>query len=264
MNRTEFMNRLERLLWDIPESERREALQYYNDYFNDAGRENEQEGIAALGSPGQVAKIVREGLEDGGSQGEFTEKGFSSKASSLENEIIKKTRKDSEGFQNGSENAQGAFSSGEDAGRAGSFDQSKGEYREPSHKPKKELPAWAIVLIVMGCIICSPILLTVITSVLGAVLGVLCTVFALILGVGLAAAILFVVALALAVAGIGCLFAHPLAGIGLLGGGLICGALGILFLLCTVFLVGKAVPAVCKGIAWLYHCIFDRMKGVSA
>ena len=79
MSRWEFMRQLEELLSDISPNEREEALQYYNDYFNDAGRENEQEVIAALGSPEQVAGIVREGLEDGGSQGEFTEKGFSSK-----------------------------------------------------------------------------------------------------------------------------------------------------------------------------------------
>lgn len=242
MSRWEFMRQLEELLSDISPNEREEALQYYNDYFNDAGRENEQEVIAALGSPEQVAGIVREGLEDGGSQGEFTEKGFSSKGSAVENEVMKKNQRKPEGFQNDSGADQSA---------------------EPFQKPKKELPVWAIVLIVIGCIICSPLLLTVITSVLGAVFGALCTIFALILGIGLATAILFVVAVALAVAGLGCLFAHPLVGIGLLGGGLICGALGMLFLLCTVFLAGKAVPAVCRGIAWLYRCIVDRVKGVS-
>ena len=41
MNRKEFMERLERLLWNISDSEREEALQYYNDYFDDAGEENE-------------------------------------------------------------------------------------------------------------------------------------------------------------------------------------------------------------------------------
>ena len=49
MSRWEFMRQLEELLSDISPNEREEALQYYNDYFNDAGRENEQEVIAALG-----------------------------------------------------------------------------------------------------------------------------------------------------------------------------------------------------------------------
>lgn len=73
MNRTEFMNELQRLLWDIPESERREALQYYNDYFDDAGPENEAKVIKELGSPEQVAKTIREGMFE---NGEYTERGY--------------------------------------------------------------------------------------------------------------------------------------------------------------------------------------------
>ena len=64
MNRWEFMRQLEMLLSDITSSERAEALQYYNDYFNDAGAENERQVIKALGSPAQVAKIVKDGLSD--------------------------------------------------------------------------------------------------------------------------------------------------------------------------------------------------------
>ena len=45
MNRQEFMKRLEELLQDISENEREEALQYYNDYFDDAGAENEAQII---------------------------------------------------------------------------------------------------------------------------------------------------------------------------------------------------------------------------
>lgn len=41
MNRLEFMQQLEALLSDISQGEREEALQYYNDYLNDAGVENE-------------------------------------------------------------------------------------------------------------------------------------------------------------------------------------------------------------------------------
>ena len=40
MNRARFIKELERLLLDLPAGERKEALQYYNDYFDDAGPEN--------------------------------------------------------------------------------------------------------------------------------------------------------------------------------------------------------------------------------
>ena len=89
MSRWEFMRQLEKLLSDISPNEREEALQYYNDYFNDAGMENEQEVIKALGSPEQVAKIVKDGLGDGGNQGEFTENGFLNSAV-RQNELMKK------------------------------------------------------------------------------------------------------------------------------------------------------------------------------
>ena len=43
MNREEFLSQLERLLYDIPAQEREEALEYYNGYFDDAGKEKEAE-----------------------------------------------------------------------------------------------------------------------------------------------------------------------------------------------------------------------------
>ena len=40
MDRAQFMKQLERLLSDISEAERQEALAYYNSYFDEAGPEN--------------------------------------------------------------------------------------------------------------------------------------------------------------------------------------------------------------------------------
>lgn len=37
MNRVEFMGQLERLLYNLPDEERQDALAYYNDYFDEAG-----------------------------------------------------------------------------------------------------------------------------------------------------------------------------------------------------------------------------------
>ena len=68
MNRIEFMETLSRLLKDIPEEDRIDALKYYNDYFDDAGSENEQNVIEELESPEKVAmkiKSDRVDTEDG-------------------------------------------------------------------------------------------------------------------------------------------------------------------------------------------------------
>ena len=45
MNRMGFMAELERLLADMPEEERQAAVQYYADYFADAGEANEADVI---------------------------------------------------------------------------------------------------------------------------------------------------------------------------------------------------------------------------
>lgn len=78
MSRKEYMDQLAYLLQDLPEEECNEALVYYEDYFDDAGPDKEEEVILELGSPQKVAAIIRADLngnmEDGG---EFTEKGYS-------------------------------------------------------------------------------------------------------------------------------------------------------------------------------------------
>ena len=52
MNREQFIAQLARLLQDLPPAERQEAIRYYQEYFDDAGEENEDAVIQELGSPG--------------------------------------------------------------------------------------------------------------------------------------------------------------------------------------------------------------------
>ena len=277
MSRWEFMRQLEKLLSDISPNEREEALQYYNDYFNDAGMENEQEVIKALGSPEQVAKIVKDGLGDGGNQGEFTENGFLNSAV-RQNELMKKeaasgrdagavqegeaVKEDGSTFGQNTDTFGDGYSQSSDDTRKGydSFGQSNTGSGE-TEKEKKDLPVWAIVLIVFACILGSPVILGLACGALGLIIGVFTAVLAPVFGIGLAAVICFIVAVALAIAGFGILIPHPFEGIGLLGGGFICGALGILFMLLTVLLVTKVLPAICQGIASIYNSIFRKKGG---
>ena len=62
MNKNEFLRQLEGLLCDIPESERREAMEYYRNYFEDAGPEKEAQIIDELGSPQEVASSIKRNL----------------------------------------------------------------------------------------------------------------------------------------------------------------------------------------------------------
>ncbi|WP_461813126.1 DUF1700 domain-containing protein [Faecalimonas sp.] len=76
MNRIEFMTELEKLLREISQEERREALQYYEDYFADAGIENEQHIIDELESPKKVAQTIKEGLLGKEDSSEYRETGY--------------------------------------------------------------------------------------------------------------------------------------------------------------------------------------------
>ena len=55
MDRAEFLNRLEAQLLDVPQAEREEALQYYEDYLNDAGDAGDFDILQELGTPEEVA-----------------------------------------------------------------------------------------------------------------------------------------------------------------------------------------------------------------
>ncbi|MDD6032447.1 MAG: hypothetical protein PUC47_03010, partial [Oscillospiraceae bacterium] len=55
MTRRDFMAELARRLAALPEGERRDALQYYEEYFDDAGPEMEGAVLAELKSPAAVA-----------------------------------------------------------------------------------------------------------------------------------------------------------------------------------------------------------------
>lgn len=116
MNRAEFMRRLTELLGDVSPMERDEAIQYYNDYFDDAGVENESGVIASLGTPEELARTIKAGLNDGGNGGEFTETGFSGYTQAHRDELMK-TEGGGTSRQNGAE-WSGGQEQQSDAGRS--------------------------------------------------------------------------------------------------------------------------------------------------
>ncbi|MCM1327378.1 MAG: DUF1700 domain-containing protein [Bacteroidales bacterium] len=227
MNRAEFMRQLEILLQDISFSERREALQYYDDYFNDAGEENEQDVIAALGSPARVAQTIKKELNGGSGENIYE------KNSANRNEIVK--------YGQSGQSEQSGLPAGEENG-------------------KNKLSTETIVLIIVLCVLASPILLGVGSGALGILIGLVAAWFGLILGFGIAAVILILMLLVLTVGGIMKLISSPFSGIGMIGGGLICGGLGILFLMLTVAMAGIATPAIWRGTVKLCRNIGGKHK----
>ena len=60
MTKYEYLAELERLLATLPEQERRDAMNYYEEYFVSAGPEKEAEAIRELGTPQQAAQKILE------------------------------------------------------------------------------------------------------------------------------------------------------------------------------------------------------------
>ena len=61
MTRAEFIAELRGRLYTLPAEERDNAVQFYEEYFDDAGPENEQAVINELGSPENVANKILSG-----------------------------------------------------------------------------------------------------------------------------------------------------------------------------------------------------------
>lgn len=60
MTKYEYLAELERLLSALPEQDRRDAMNYYEEYFVSAGPEKEAESIHELGTPQEVARKILE------------------------------------------------------------------------------------------------------------------------------------------------------------------------------------------------------------
>ena len=58
MTRNEYLGALREELRSLPVQEQEDALRYYEEYFDDAGPENEQQVIAELGSPEALARNI--------------------------------------------------------------------------------------------------------------------------------------------------------------------------------------------------------------
>ena len=76
MKKEVFLERLEALLQDIPEEEKRDAIDYYRDYLEEAGPEKEEEVLAEFQSPEHIAEVIRTELQSEWSGGEFTDRGY--------------------------------------------------------------------------------------------------------------------------------------------------------------------------------------------
>lgn len=286
MDRAEFMRRLSELLQDVPPAEREEALQYYNDYLDDAGEGNEAGIIASLGSPEDLARTIKAGLADGGNGGEFTESGFQGYEQRNKNQVMSTNqgqsgRQDSaqEGSKDGafrgnpggqqangrgstygsygqqvsgSGNTYGAYGSQSSAGQSA--------YGQPgqSGQPGKSMTGGQIALIAVLLVLTSPVWIGILGGLLGCVIGLFGGLLGLFIAFLVVGVVFLAVGIALVCTGIAAIFGAPLAGLSLAGVGLILTSLGLLFSCFMVWIVGSVIPALFRGCVNLCRRLFHR------
>ena len=128
MKREDFMRQLERLLEGVAAEEKKEALSYYQSYFEDAGEENEERILKELESPEKVAATIKAdlGMDGAAGQGEYTERGFEDSRVVQKNPID--IRKDTAGGRQGQPESQDSSGAGSSYGYSQGQPGTEGSY----------------------------------------------------------------------------------------------------------------------------------------
>ena len=249
MDRNTYMKELAYLLQDMSEEEREEALQYYEDYFEDAGPEKEAEVIAELGSPERLAAMIRAGV-DGGfeeQETEYTEHGVEHDRYKMPGgELVppEMVRRKQIGT--------------EETGGSETFKQSHTESTRT--KRRKHRNPFVMFLMLCGLIIAVPVGFGLFCLAGGISLGILCAAGGILLAVIISAAAFLFSGVVLVGLGIGKLFTVPAAGMMIGGGGFVLLAVGLLALLLSVWFCGKAIPALVHMIGNLFGFFGRRLR----
>ena len=233
MNRIEFMTTLASLLQDIPAEERREAMQYYNDYFDEAGSENEEQVIRELGSPEKVADTIKAGIDGyGNEEGEFTDTGYHEPR--FEKQEVPEPR--------------------------ATQDSGKQEYQYTKEERKERWTSKPLKIILIAAIIlCAiPVIVPIAAGLVAAVAGILLAFVAVLIAIVIASVAVAVSGVGIFVTGIISMFGEFAAGLAVAGVGLILFPLGAIATVASIKLCIIVFPAMIRGIVNLCRKPFHR------
>lgn len=226
MSREEFMRRLEYLLSDIPDEEKADAIEYYRDYLEEAGTENEEQVIEDFGSPERIAAIIRTeisgNLEDGG---EFTEKGYQD-----------------ERFKDPNYQMAKRYDLPETTEEYRQFEGEAGEGAKREKKSQDTNRTAKMIIWIILIVAASPLLLGIGGGIMGLVGGILGILAAAVIVVGAVTFAFLVAGAAVIVAGFISMPVHPLGGALVIGIGVMVLGLGILGLAVSGAFYGKFLP----------------------
>ncbi|MGF0032066.1 DUF1700 domain-containing protein [Bariatricus sp. SGI.154] len=266
MNRIEFMTELAALLQDVPVEERVEAMQYYNDYFDDAGEENEQQVILELGSPKKVAATIKADLANQEEQGEYTENGYTDTRFEKKDMPADRSAYRSESQERRSQESSGQESGYQKSGyRGGGYRDGgyqNGEYQGHGYASDGEQPksnkTLKVALIVILIIVASPIVLPILLGIAAVVFGMIMVAAVLFVSLVIASVAVVFAGVCVFISGLVSLIPEIAVGLALIGTGLILTVIGVIATVASVKLCIVVFPGICRGIVWICRWPFQR------
>ena len=239
MNRKEYMDRLEQLLLVLPVEEREEALQYYEDYFEDAGISIDGMVGLELGTPEEVAAKIRAGYA--GEYGEYSETGY-----------------DDVRFENAREIAATYVDTNSDWSDS-VYEAERESGAEDRKKAKtKNTNIWKIIAIALIILIAGPVIIPMGIAVVAIIFSIIIAILAVVAAIGFSGLGIGFAGLVVAGAGIAKMILFPSVALLAVGIGLILLAVGIVVSWIMISLAIKVIPAVIRGIVKLLKAPFRK------
>lgn len=244
MSKEIFLRDLSRFLSDIPQEEREQALKYYEDYFEDAGPENEQQVIKELGSPIDIAKQIKSVNHENIEYGQGTDFHKSSSYPDLYSQ--EKSQNSGNAGENYSQNV---------------YSQKTAQYQQTAQKKSWTQEPGKVALVVILAVLAIPVGIPLISAAFGLIIGLAAVIFALFVTV-------FVLGIGLAVTGIACIIAafgllpiySAASSILIAGIGLVLLTIGIFICWVGILFCIKFFPALVNVIIKCCHSIGNGLK----
>lgn len=275
MTKYEFLGDLSRLLADLPEEERKQALHYYEDYFADAGEDNEQAVLTELGSPVEIAEQIKNDNTENISYGEGTVSRATDAPQLYEtsehaqNKHTQNTSETEDGWHKmpGSQHTGSSSNDGWNQ-TSGNYDNANGDQAAYQQTGQQKSGFFArmdhnnIIIMIVVLVITSPIWGTALVSIAGILLGIVSAVigiFAAMIFGGAGSAIGGVAAITGGIIGI--IAGKTAGGILTIGVGCLLFSLGSAFCYLGVFLVIRLFPLLWKQLQHFWNWITGKVTG---
>lgn len=263
MSYEQFMRELEVLLAGVPDEEKEEALQYYADYFADAGKENEEQVLRELESPQKTAALIKAGLKGGGMDGgEFTEWGYTDERFEKRDDLMrqepKKEKKSGNRYSyQGQEKASyGSYGTGSQTYEKAyntSYQQKRGPWTNK----------WLKIVLVVLIILCAfPVVFPTVIAAAAIVVVLVFVGLAIFFGLAVGAAAVVLAGVVVFCAGLSKLIALPSVALLTAGIGLLIFVIGLVATVAAVRLCMMVYPALFRFLVGICSRPFHRKAGV--